>query len=195
MSLKYKIEDGEVRITGHTDKSIKSIIIPEFIENLPVTNIGAFSFCGYTSLTQITIPNQVNIISNSAFRGCYSLIEVNIPNSVINIDYEAFSECTSLKEIITPNSVTNVGNYAFSQCKSLNHINIPNSITNIGINAFMNCNSIKEINGVKLKEGSNFINNRFIYHYQGIYKILYQIDEDYICDDKNIFINGERFKL
>jgi hypothetical protein len=99
MNFKYKIIDNEVTITGVKDKFTKSIEIPEFIDNLPVTNIGEY--------------------------------------------------------------------------------------------AFYNCASLKEINGVDIKEGVNFINNRFIYRNQLIYKILYQICDDYICGYKNIFINGK----
>lgn len=99
MEFKYKIENNGITITGHTDKSVKSINIPEFIDNLPVTNIGGFSFCGYTSLTRITIPNRVSIIGNAVFSHCKSLNHINIPNSITNIGINAFMGCNSIKEI------------------------------------------------------------------------------------------------
>lgn len=195
MSLKYKIENNGVTITGHTDLSVKSINIPEFIDNLPVTNIGNSAFYQYRSIKEIIIPNSVTNIGDNAFCGCSGLMGVDIPNSVTNIDHGAFCYCNSLKDITIPNSVINIWRSAFYRCTSLKVVIIPDSVTNISDSAFYDCNSLKEINGVKLKEDINLICNRFIYYKQSIYKIRYQIDKDYYCENKNIFINGKYVKL
>ncbi|UWP26391.1 leucine-rich repeat domain-containing protein [[Eubacterium] siraeum] len=40
---------------------------------------------GCTSLTSITIPNNVTIIGSSAFEGCTSLTSITIPDEVTDI--------------------------------------------------------------------------------------------------------------
>ena len=195
MEFKYKIENNGVTITGHTDKSVKSINIPEFIDDLPVTNIGNLAFYQYRSIKEIIIPNSVTNIDNDAFCGCSGLMEVDIPNSVTNINQGAFCYCTSLKDITIPNSVINICGSAFYHCTSLKVVIIPDSVTNISGSAFYDCKDLTQINGVKLKGDINLIHNRFIYYKQMVYKIRYGIDSDYYCENKNIFINGKYVKL
>ena len=55
----YEIIDGEVTITGHKDKSVKSIIIPEIIDGYPVTRIDLYAFSNFKELIRIIIPNQI----------------------------------------------------------------------------------------------------------------------------------------
>ena len=56
-NLKYETEGDAVTITDSNKKASGDLIIPTFIEDIPVTSIGeeAFRFC--TSLTSITIPD------------------------------------------------------------------------------------------------------------------------------------------
>ena len=73
----YKIVNNEVIITGCIDKSVKSIIIPEFIDNLPITNIDNYAFSACKYLKDIIIPNYVTNIGDYAFSYCTSLKEIN----------------------------------------------------------------------------------------------------------------------
>lgn len=88
----------------------KNTIIPNDIVSIS----GAFSGC--TSLTSITIPNSVSIITNSAFASCTSLTNITIPNSVTHILNNAFENCTSLTNITIPESVIEIGYAAFDGC-------------------------------------------------------------------------------
>jgi hypothetical protein len=77
MNFEYKIENGEVTITGIKDETVESIEIPEFIEGYPVTNINnrCLRFCN--SLTKININSSVNSIHYYAFGSCGSLTYIN----------------------------------------------------------------------------------------------------------------------
>ncbi len=82
-------------ITGYVCSTI-AVNIPDTINGLPVTRIGAEAFRACSSLTSVIIPNSVTSIGDAAFSGCVSLTNVAIRSSVISIRSGAFSECSSL---------------------------------------------------------------------------------------------------
>jgi len=109
-----------------------------------VTSIGESAFfC--TGLTSVTIPNSVTSIGYGAFVGCRSLTSVIIGNSVTSIGYGAFYDCTGLTSVTIPNSVTSIGESAFEGCTSLTSVTIPNSVTSIGEGAFVGCRSLTSV--------------------------------------------------
>ncbi len=73
-------------------------------------------------ITNVTIPNSVKIIGESAFEGCWNLTNITIPDSVTGIGYHAFQNCSSLTSITISNSVTSIGSYAFYGCSNLENI-------------------------------------------------------------------------
>ena len=60
---------------------------------------GYSPFYDITTLTSVTIGNNVTKIGHSIFRGCEGLTNITIPNSVTTIENLAFGGCTSLKEL------------------------------------------------------------------------------------------------
>ena len=98
-----------------------------------------------TEITNLTIPNSVTSIGNSAFSGCSGLTSVTIPNSVTEIGNYAFYDCNSLTSVTIPNSVTEIGDYAFRGCSGLKSVTIPDSVTEIGDEAFKNCSGFTSV--------------------------------------------------
>ncbi|MGM9551970.1 MAG: leucine-rich repeat domain-containing protein, partial [Clostridia bacterium] len=103
----------------------------------------AFCFC--SSLKEITIPDSVASIGDSAFYGCSSLMSVTIGSGVTSIGMCAFHNCRSLMSVTIPDSVTSIGNNAFCFCSSLKEITIPDSVTSIGDSAFYGCSSLMSV--------------------------------------------------
>lgn len=68
-------------------------------------------------------------------------------------------------------------------------------IDNIELFAFIGCDILKYINGVKLTDGVNVINNRFILYRLCTYKIRYQIGDDYICGKVIFFIDSKYIRI
>ena len=97
------------------------------------------------SVTDITIPDYVTSIGNSAFRGCSSLTSVTIEEGVTSIGYDAFYGCSGLTSVTIPDSVTSIGDYAFAVCRGLTSVTIGNSVTSIGNFAFLECNKLIEV--------------------------------------------------
>lgn len=62
--------------------------------------IAEMVFAGYSSLTNIEIPNSVTSIGNYAFSKCSNLVSIEIPNSVTIIGRQTFDDCSHLCSII-----------------------------------------------------------------------------------------------
>ena len=71
-----------------------------------------FYGCG---ITELSVPNSLEIIENSAFGDCNDLIEIKLPSSLKFIGSGAFHNCKNLKEIIIPMSVKQIASGAFSK--------------------------------------------------------------------------------
>jgi hypothetical protein len=101
--------------------------------------------CPITYSGEITIPESVTEICESAFSHCALITKVNIPKSVSEILEEAFYECDGLTEINFPNSFIELGSSVFSYCDSLTSVNIPDGILYIGDNMFTGCESLTDV--------------------------------------------------
>ena len=120
----------------------ETVVIPSTYNNLPVVGLGNTAFEGCTSLTSITLPENLISIGSWAFSGCSSLTKVTIPDSVTAIWEFAFENCTSLTSVNIPDGLTLIGNSAFYRCSSLKSITIPAGVLHIGSGAFSNCTAI-----------------------------------------------------
>lgn len=114
-----------------------------FPDELQIIGDGAFSDC--KSLTNITLPEGVTSIGDYAFYNCEGITSFIIPNSVKTIGKSAFSYCSGLDSIRIPDSVTEIGDHAFSLCKGLTDIVLSNKITNIGKYVFYYCENLSSI--------------------------------------------------
>ena len=121
--FRFRERNGEITITGYNNEVKKDVVIPERINNLPVTVIGQFSFEG-DELTSVIIPDSVTSIERNAFAK-NQLTSVIIPNSVITIKGSAFYE-NLLTSVTIPNSVTAIGGEAFSK-NQITSVTVPKS--------------------------------------------------------------------
>lgn len=103
--LSYIEQDGHIEICEPKDKDCMEIVIPEFIEGLPV-----------------------KIIRENAFKKCYSLRSVNIPEGITEICDMAFMECSDLRCIRLPKALKTLGAGVFAGCYNILYIKLPDTI-------------------------------------------------------------------
>ena len=145
------IEGAVLYIDG---KPVTDALIPK-----GVTEIKAYAFACYTSLTSVVIPDSVTSIGRDAFYKCESLTSVTISGSVTSIGKDAFSWCKGLKSVTILTGVKCIDETAFAWCESLTSVTIPGSVTSIGISAFIWCRGLKSVTiltGVKCIDETAF---------------------------------------
>ena len=181
-SLKYVfIPESVVSVGGgvfYSCNSLRNIIVSSNIKQYPTfyhstgngwwKKYGFFENC--SSLTELTISNNVTHIDDRAFFGCSSLINITIPNSVTKIGGGVFKGCSSLKNIVLSENITSLPyitenlseTYGFFEgCSSLISITIPDGVKTIGLKTFAGCSSLTSItlpNSVTAVGGGIFYN-------------------------------------
>lgn len=89
--FEYEFNDGEVEITGYIGTDLE-IVVPDTIEDRPVTTIGDEAFLGY-DMTSIVLPEGIREIeSKRAFNGCEMLENISLPESMQSVPNECFND-------------------------------------------------------------------------------------------------------
>lgn len=93
----------------------------------------------------VSVPDTVEVIGESAFEDKTGIELVVIPNSVKRIEAYAFWGCDNLDTVVLGKGLTEVGDYAFAGCKGLEQMSIPSNVRTIGIQAFGDCVNMTDI--------------------------------------------------
>ena len=84
------------------------------------------------SETEVTVPDGVDSIGDSAFHRCTGLSNVVIPDSVVSIGDSALYGCTGLTKLALPQGLKEIGGNAFLGCEGLSYIDIPDGVETVG---------------------------------------------------------------
>lgn len=109
---------------------LHSIKLPQGIKS-----IGNYAFCRSDIENDITFPNSLESIGESAFKGS-KITAARMPNSVKSVGGWAFEECLFLENATWSSSATVIPGYCFKQCYNLRTFEIPEGVTEIGREAF-----------------------------------------------------------
>ena len=118
--FEYTIQNGGVTLTQYKGKA-RDLVIPETIENDPVTELGEKLFEKNASLVRVSIPDTVTKIENHAFARCPNLESVKMSENIERIGHGSFQDCRKLKEIAFPKALS-VGLWPLIGCDSLGTI-------------------------------------------------------------------------
>ena len=144
MELHWENRNGKV-VLLRAEGQAKTMIVPDEIDGLPVTEIEDHAFCGLTSLTSITLPLGITRIGKSAFGNCASLTAITTPQETTRIEKWTFSGCTNLTSVTLSQKITEIGEGAFRGCASLTSIALPQRTTKIEKWAFSDCVNLRSI--------------------------------------------------
>lgn len=169
--LEYILSDDETYYicSGLGDCTDTIVSIPSEYNGLPVKEIGPWAFHGdyvHSQVTQIIVPNSVNIIREYAFASSDGepywesvLTKVVLPENNCTIEGGAFAGCVALTEVELPKDLLQISYALFSSCISLTNIKIPKTVETIEYDAFWACDNIASIiipKSVKTISGSIF---------------------------------------
>ena len=144
--LVYAIENEQLIASGQCGENLEWKITEEghfVISGLgkmndfeSVSNTPWYSY--RSSITTITISNEIENIGKNAFYYCSNVSNIEIGSDVKTIGDYAFYNCKNLKNIIIPDSVTDIGTYAFNLGSSaeIEYVKVSKNISKIGATAF-----------------------------------------------------------
>ena len=143
--FKYSECDGEIIITGLQEGVAETaIVIPEAIDNMPVTAIADEAFKG-SHIANVKIGENIKAVGAEAFEGCKDLKSVVWNCSCSKIPSCCFYSCTALKQFDFSNiNVTKIESSAF-QNTAITDIKIGENIKEIGGAAFSHCKNLKNV--------------------------------------------------
>ena len=133
--IKYEINNNQVKIIKYYG-SVKNIVIPDTIDNKPVTVIGDSAFSWNPYLLSVTLPSSIKLIEKSAFQGIEGLTNVILSDGLVEIGESAFSYCKMLPSIVIPKSVIKIGSKAFDECNRLKSVYFEGNAPEIERNTF-----------------------------------------------------------
>lgn len=118
MSLHFLVEENDDHITlaRYLSDEVKNVVIPTYIDKLPVTSIGDNCFFDHGEITQITLPPTLESIGNQAFALCKGISVLDLPDQIKEIGSFAFRDCKGLKKVKLPAKLKRLRTGVFSFC-------------------------------------------------------------------------------
>ena len=90
-------EKGLVLIAYHGKND--QVMLPDEIDGIPITEIGAYAFANRPDITQIRIPFGVREIGKYAFYRCRNLQKIILSNDILEIGGGALTGCRGIQEV------------------------------------------------------------------------------------------------
>lgn len=118
---------------------LTEIVLPEGLEV-----IGDTAFYGCTQLKQISLPKSVSQIGAYAYKGCPLQGTLDLMN-IKDIGEGAFEGCTGLTSVVLPENLLRIEASLFLICTGLTVVNIPQCVTTIGTSAFASCSRLQSV--------------------------------------------------
>ncbi|MCR5601619.1 MAG: BspA family leucine-rich repeat surface protein [Ruminococcus sp.] len=112
------------------------IIIPEKVNDQPVTVIRRAAFLERGKITSVEMPDTIKEIGYVAFRNCTNLKKIKLSKSLESIGEEAFESVDRIEKIEFPDSLKFIDDSAFENVYFSNELIIPESVEKIGKGAF-----------------------------------------------------------
>jgi len=106
-------------VSGSFDKDL---VIPAYIDGLPVRKI-----------------------NEAAFIECNLIKSIKIPATVREVGARAFVDCLNLTNVVFEEGTTVIGDSAFSNCVALTELRFPKTLSRLGLGCFQGCVGLKDV--------------------------------------------------
>lgn len=137
--------------------NVEQLTLPETLTTLPQSALN-----GCTALTELVLPGSLTTIGDEAFAGCTALKKITINEGVKTIGAKVFYGCTALKSVTLPDSINFVDGTAFSQT-DITDLTVKNNIYYIGSpsNPYVFAYKMDDVNEAIFTEGVKFVGYLF----------------------------------
>nr|MCR5564705.1 leucine-rich repeat domain-containing protein [Gammaproteobacteria bacterium] len=105
-----------------------------------------------TSITEITLPQSLTSIGDTAANNNVQLVTLNAKNSLIQNNM--FVGCTALENINLTGANTTIGSSAFGGCTSLTSLTLGQNVISIGNMAFEGCKNLRYLSTYAIGTGA-----------------------------------------
>ena len=144
----------ENHITNLPDNICSNNLTVDAIEfNSSLRSIGKQAFLG-TSISEITLGENITYIGEGAFANCPNLNNIEIFNNsnyvlqnnyLLTVNDNILLVAVPYNENAIPVGTTRIGNYCFYRQQLPNFLELPNTLESIGEEAFSMCSGVEEI--------------------------------------------------
>ncbi|MDE7282922.1 MAG: leucine-rich repeat domain-containing protein [Lachnospiraceae bacterium] len=120
-SLQYSVRESDVILTEYRGRDI-SLVIPEYVEEIPVTVIGKKAFLGAKGLQELVLPKNLSQIQDWAFACCSNLESLTLPRKKIDIGQGIMKDCFRLRQIIIAEDESEAEGISFLLAAAMNKL-------------------------------------------------------------------------
>lgn len=136
--VELTLEDGTAlsfQQTGDKTCTLKKVTgnpvrleIPQSVEGLSVTAVGAAACSGLDALEAVTVPEGVETLEKQAFSRCALLYDVRLPSTLRTVEGEAFRYCAALPRLAFPAGLESIAADALNMCRNLRQLGLPTAL-------------------------------------------------------------------
>lgn len=134
--------------------NVIELVIPDTYNGLPVVSIAEKALSGRSSITSITMGENVEVINDRAFYNLTALESLYLNDGLEVIGEAAFQSCRALTSVIVPDTVYSMSDNAFAYCRGLVSVTLSESLTELNSSVFIECTSLTS---VVVPDGITFI--------------------------------------
>ena len=116
------VSDGVKTIGNNTFRGCTSLAYIDFPASITSVGAGAFMSCDEMTRVRFMPGNETVTLGDGLFAQCWKLTNVTLPQTADCISNDMFASCTLLPELYIPASVKEIGDNPFTSCHCLKYI-------------------------------------------------------------------------
>ena len=146
------LPEGTARLLRCYD-SVNPLIIPESVDGIPVSAVGAGALPDGSYISPVSIPDCVTVIDPDAFSNIHCTLRFFVSNThptlqvrdgiLISVPEKRIIRGYASGDYAIPDGIETIDSYAFWGC-AFSSVTIPESVTAVGRNPFAYCNATSD---------------------------------------------------